>query len=116
VYWAFVLLGAASVFPWNAYISAPDYWAQLFGAQANIEFYYAVCYMAPEFVSVLFMTLAARQAQFLRCIAAGFVINAALLVLVPVVDNLSVVSVSAKLGVTYGAIAVTGTALVALRA
>lgn len=87
-YAVYFTLGAGFLLPWNAFITAVDYFAYLYPG-ANVDSVFAVCYMLLGLLSLLLIVLhgAHRSSPRLR-INLGLALYVLCLLVVPVMDLL----------------------------
>lgn len=87
-YAVYFILGAGFLLPWNAFITAVDYFAHLYPG-ANVDRVFAVCYMLLGLLSLLLIVLhgAHRSSPRFR-INLGLALYVLCLLVVPVMDLL----------------------------
>jgi len=85
-----LLLGVGLLFPWNAFISAPDYWQYIYGEDTNVLFWFSVIYNWPNVVALVILVTVGHRISFRTRIIFGFTLNAVALLYVPILDNSSV--------------------------
>ncbi|KAI5082220.1 hypothetical protein GOP47_0001963 [Adiantum capillus-veneris] len=82
-YWIFFLLGAGYLVPWNAFITAIDYFELLYPS-GHIDYLFSIVYMIPSVVCILLMTFFGHRIPAALRVNTGLVLFIAMLVLVPV--------------------------------
>lgn len=101
-YIIYFTLGAGYLLPWNAFITAVDYFAYLYPG-ASVDRVFAVVYMLVGLASVLMIIAFAHKSNSVVRINVGYALFLVALVAVPLVD---VVYVKGRVGL-YGAYYVT---------
>ena len=99
-YWSCFALGAGLLFPWNAYISAVDYFASLYPRE-HVDRAFGVLYFLPNLASLCAVLRFGDRVEPRARIRAGY---AAFLLC------LAVPATSTSLALTYVAVALTGAA------
>ena len=99
-YWSCFALGAGLLFPWNAYISAVDYFASLYPRE-HVDRAFGVLYFTPNLASLCAVLRFGDRVEPGARIRAGY---AAFLLC------LSVPAMSTSLALTYVSVALTGVA------
>lgn len=85
----FFCLGAGLLFPWNAFITAADYFAALYPG-SHIESIFPVAYMIPELLTLIGLLLFAKRDTSEARIAYGLATYLVLILVVPTLDLSSV--------------------------
>ena len=75
-------VGAGVLFPWNAIITAVDYFASLYPGR-NVESVFSVCYMLPNFALLVACTFLARAPTSHARVAFGFGIFLLVMIAMP---------------------------------
>lgn len=86
-YLVFFSLGAAVLLPWNAYISAVDYFDYLYPG-THIDRVFAVVYMFPCLIVLLYLTLNGQHYTTSFRVNGGLALYLLAVVLVPLMDTL----------------------------
>ncbi|KAG6549084.1 hypothetical protein Mapa_009310 [Marchantia paleacea] len=86
-YLVFFSLGAAVLLPWNAYISAVDYFDYLYPG-THIDRVFAVVYMFPCLIVLLYLTLNGQHYTTSFRVNGGLALYLLAVVLVPIMDTL----------------------------
>jgi hypothetical protein len=107
VYFIFVLLGVGFLFPWNAFISAPDYWNALYAGK-NVLTYFSVIYNWPNYAVLILLLFVGSRLSPAKLIVVGFLVDAIALLYVPLIDN-NLNRPEITLPLTYVAVGLTGT-------
>ncbi|KAI3509831.1 hypothetical protein L1887_25354 [Cichorium endivia] len=111
-YIIYFILGAGYVIPWNAFITAVDYFAYLY-PDASVDRVFAVAYMFVTLISLLFIVFYANKWHSFVKINMGLGLFVASLLVVPVMD---VTYIKGQVGlyggfyVTVAAVALAGVA------
>ena len=98
-YCIYLLLGAGYLVPWNAYITAIDYFELLYPT-GQIGRVFSILYMVPAVLSILLLTFFARNIPSHIRVNAGLILFIAML-LVPLM-NIFLISDNTGTGATYG--------------
>jgi len=85
VYLSFVLMGAGFLFPWNAVITAVDFWALIYFP--DIIFYMTVAYMAPNLIGLIFVVAWGQKIPMGVRLVFGFLEFIGILIALAVVRN-----------------------------
>ncbi|KAG2394231.1 hypothetical protein C9374_003995 [Naegleria lovaniensis] len=81
LYWIFVLQGAGVLFPWNSFISAPDYFNRLYGDSAMM--YFSVAYSVPNLLGLLAMIQFGNRISHGWKVIPAYVLTLLILICVP---------------------------------
>ncbi|KAK1403330.1 Equilibrative nucleotide transporter 1 [Heracleum sosnowskyi] len=109
-YTIYFTIGVGYLLPWNAFITAVDYFTYLY-PNTSIDRTFAIIYMFVTLISLLFILAYARKSTSFVRINVGFVLFVLALVVVPLMD---VVYVKGRVGmfggfyVAVGAVGVCG--------
>ncbi|EFC41053.1 equilibrative nucleoside transporter [Naegleria gruberi] len=82
VYLIFLLQGTGVLFPWNAFISAPDYFSALYFP--NTMLYFSVAYSVPNLLGLLFMIKFGSKLSLRMKMIPAYVLTFFILILVPI--------------------------------
>ncbi|KAF0977501.1 hypothetical protein FDP41_003493 [Naegleria fowleri] len=82
VFFIFLLQGVGVLFPWNAFISAPDYFSALYGE--NTMLYFSVAYSIPNLLGVLAMVKLSPKIPMAWKMYPSFILTLLVLILVPI--------------------------------
>ncbi|KAG2386256.1 hypothetical protein C9374_002702 [Naegleria lovaniensis] len=82
VFFIFLLQGVGVLFPWNAFISAPDYFSALYGD--NTMLYFSVAYSIPNLLGVLAMVKLSPKIPMAWKMYPSFVVTLLVLIAVPI--------------------------------
>ncbi|KAL9656557.1 hypothetical protein ABK040_012140 [Willaertia magna] len=82
VYFIFLLQGTGVLFPWNAFISAPDYFGRLYGG--DIMLYFSVANAIPNVIGLLALLKLAPKIPIKFRIFPAYIITFFVLVAVPI--------------------------------
>ena len=99
-YSIYLLLGAGYLVPWNAYITAIDYFDLLY-PNGQIGRVFSILYMIPAVLSILLLTVLGRNIPSHIRVNAGLVLFIAMLLLVPLM-NIFFISDNTGTAATYG--------------
>ena len=99
-YSIYLLLGAGYLVPWNAYITAIDYFELLY-PRGQIGRVFSILYMVPAVFSILLITAFGRNIPSHIRVNAGLVLFIAMLLLVPLM-NIFFIPDNTGTGATYG--------------
>eukprot|EP00742_Colponemidia_sp_Colp-10_P001687 GILJ01001808.1.p1 GENE.GILJ01001808.1~~GILJ01001808.1.p1 ORF type:complete len:449 (-),score=62.99 GILJ01001808.1:160-1506(-) len=84
-YLSFLLLGAGFLFPWNAVITAGDYFQNKYYKDILTQF--TVAYMCPNLFGLIFVVLFGPRFSFFSRIVSGFTIFLVALFTIPFIDS-----------------------------
>ena len=82
VYLIFLLQGTGVLFPWNAFISAPDYFGKLYGD--GIMLYFSVAYSVPNLLGLLIMIKFGSKLSMRMKMFPAYVLTFFILLAVPI--------------------------------
>lgn len=86
-YLIYFLLGAGYLVPWNAFITAIDYFELLYPS-GQIDRVFSIVYMIPAVVCIFLLTFFGRRVSAALRVNAGLVLFIAMLVVVPIMGAL----------------------------
>jgi equilibrative nucleoside transporter 1/2/3 len=86
-YSVFFALGVGLILPWNAFISAVDYFQVLY-PDAHTDRVFALAYMFPCLFTLVYLTFYCRKFSASSRINGGLTLFLAAIVLIPIVDRL----------------------------
>ncbi len=86
-YSVFFALGVGLILPWNAFISAVDYFQVLY-PDAHTDRVFALAYMFPCLFTLVYLTFYCRKFSASSRINGGLTLFLAAIVLIPIVDQL----------------------------
>ncbi|KAL6046313.1 Equilibrative nucleoside transporter 1 [Balamuthia mandrillaris] len=107
-YLVFVLLGVGALFPWNAFLTAIDYFSDLYD-DFPFAFALALAYNYPSVISLLLSIRFGPKFSFTSRILFGLLVNCLVMIVVPLI-KVSGVPTTASLCLTLFAAFVTGCA------
>lgn len=84
-YIIYFVLGLGYLLPWNAFVTAVDYFAYLY-PEASVDRIFAVVYMVVGFVSILLIVLYAHKSDSVVRINSGLALFVVSLLIVPLMD------------------------------
>ena len=115
-YLCWVFLGMGILFPWNAFITAVDYFGLLYPGR-QVDRWFSVVYMAPNLVTEVVMVRFGQRVRAGTRVQVGFGAFAAALLVIPIIDAAGIEqdAAGAAVGgwsfiVTLAAVALTGAA------
>eukprot|EP00250_Pteridium_aquilinum_P008569 c18042_g1_i1 orf=205-1512(+) len=82
-YCIYFLLGAGYLVPWNAFITAIDYFELLYPSR-HIDYVFSIVYMVPAVICILLMTFFGRRISATLRVNVGLFIFIAMLIVIPV--------------------------------
>lgn len=82
VYLIFLLQGTGVLFPWNAFISSPDYFMRLYGNQTL--FYFSLAYSYPNLIGLIFMVKFGKKIPIIYRILVPYFVIVFVLLAVPI--------------------------------
>ncbi|KAH7372613.1 hypothetical protein KP509_17G013000 [Ceratopteris richardii] len=82
-YGIFFLLGAGYLVPWNAFITAIDYFELLYPSR-HIDYVFSIVYMVPSLICISLITFFGRRISATLRVNAGLVMFIIMLIVVPV--------------------------------
>lgn len=82
VYFIMLLQGAGTLFPWNAFISAPDYFNTLYGESTLL--YLATAYSISNLLGLLLMVLFGSKLSLMLKVVPPYIVSFLVLVTIPV--------------------------------
>lgn len=109
-YIIFFWLGAGFLFPWNAFITAVDYFAFLY-PEAHVDFAFGVAYMLPNLIVLVLLIAFGRHYTSKFRISLGFGLFFCLIILIPILDLITIKGgkgTQLSLVLTIGAVVASG--------
>lgn len=79
------MLGIAVLFPWNALITANNFWTYTFGTDSNFEFYMSAVTNWPQWISLIAFTKYGPKFSFHLRIISTLIIFAITLLIIPTI-------------------------------
>lgn len=101
------MLGVAVLFPWNALITANNFWTATFGDSSDFEFYLSAVFNWPQWVTLLASTKFGPKLSFSSRIISTLIIYSITLIFIPAVCTINI-NTTAKMVLSLGAAFVTG--------
>ncbi len=106
----FCLLGVGLLFPWNAFLGALDYFADIYPDISGFPFILSLVYNWPSVIALLLTVKFGSKFSFTSRIVIGFSIDVLVQILVPCI-NLGGVPQYGSLVITLGGVFLTGKTL-----
>lgn len=103
------MLGIAVLFPWNALITANNFWTATFGDDSNFEFYLSAVFNWPQWITLLLSTKFGPKFSFSSRIISTLLIYSVTLIFIPAVCTIDI-NDTAKMVLSLSAAFLTGLA------
>ena len=84
------MLGVAVLFPWNALITANNFWVYTFGDDTDYEFYLSAVFNWPQWITLLVVTKYGPRFSFSSRIISTLIVYAVTLLFIPAVCTLDI--------------------------
>lgn len=102
------MLGVAVLFPWNALITANNFWDATFGSDTDFEFYLSAVFNWPQWVTLLLVTRFGPMFSFDSRIIVTLLIYSCVLIFIPGVCSIDMNSTTFQQVLTLCAAFVAG--------
>ena len=94
------MLGVAVLFPWNALITANNFWTAVYGEDYHYEVYLSAVYSWPQWITLLLVTRFGPRFSFSSRIISTLLVYSVSLLLIPFVCTRTEFSLNSRAAVS----------------